>query len=147
MFLTYDRDRIPIPEGLCGDGEHLWSHLELVLQSPWFVVTVTREDEEMCRTSTALCMDPRHLALLEIAPNTRVDRVILVTPAYVNGSSQTRFDALTEVWECVDRTNDGDACRIYVVESGAEYCDSVLETAPVDLKRVRRIFPTKHFVS
>jgi hypothetical protein len=141
MFSTIDRDRIALPVGLQEPNQSIWSHVELLLSVPWLFVEISAEEDNQKLRQMHFLLYWEQFADLASRPAISIERVILATPGHMNRTSQWKFEELTEAWICTDPSNPAQAVRVYVVSSGAVYNESFLETPPIDLTRITRVFP------
>lgn len=141
MFSTIDNDQIALPVGLREPNQSVWSHVELLLSVPWLFVEISAEEENRKIRQMHFLLYWEQFADLASHPEISIDRVILATPGHMNRTSQWKFEELSEAWICTAPSNPAQAVRVYVVSSGTVYSESFLETSPIDLTRVTRVFP------
>jgi hypothetical protein len=141
MFSTIDSDRIALPVGLQEPNQSVWSHVELLLSVPWLFVEISAEEDNQKIRQIHFLLYWEQFADLASRPEISIERVILATPGHMNRTSQWRFEELSEAWICTAPSNPAQAMRVYVVSSGAVYNESFLETPPIDLTRITKVFP------
>ena len=141
MFSTIDSDRIALPVGLQEPNQSVWSHVELLLSVPWLFVEISAEEDNQKIRQIHFLLYWEQFADLASQPAISIDRVVLATPGHMNRTSQWKFEELSEAWICTAPSNPAQSVRIYVVSSGTIYGESFLETPPIDLTRITRVFP------
>lgn len=102
MFHTSSEAELPVPLALAPNGERVWSWVELGLKLHYYFVTVRiTDDDDMTLERHLIFSDLRSLQELVANPPAHVhlQRVDLLSPGYMNGSSGYQLAQLSEVWQ------------------------------------------------
>ncbi|MFZ3041571.1 MAG: hypothetical protein WA108_07225 [Thiobacillus sp.] len=102
MLHTFPDAELPIPSALAPNGERTWSWVELGLKLPYYFVTVLFTDDNDVKLERHLILsDLRTIQELAANPPSHVhlQRVDLLSPGYMNGSSGYQLAQLSEVWQ------------------------------------------------
>lgn len=102
MFHTSPEAELPFLSALAPYGERAWSWVELGLKLPYYFVTVLFTDDNDIKLERHLIFsDLRALQELVANPPAHVhlQRVDLLSPGYMNGSSGYQLAQLSEVWQ------------------------------------------------
>ncbi|WP_167144605.1 hypothetical protein [Pseudomonas sp. OTU750018] len=123
MFRTHKHAEIPI-SALFGDEARLWGYVEHGLHQPWFYVTLTERHDELTLRNMLMVSDVRILESLvsEQHRDMKIDAVQLVSPCYMNESSQWMMEPLLELSQ-ITRTDAEPPAYIYILEGGRQYLD------------------------
>lgn len=97
MFLTFDH-----AEDLVGaflEGGHSWRYVEYPTARPWFHVTLNEFSEKYHRSTVFHIHDLADLIELASAAEShiQIERVLLVSHGYLNGTGEWQMDELKEV--------------------------------------------------
>lgn len=102
MFHTPLEAELPFLSALAPSGERAWSWVELGLKLPYYFVTVLFTDDGDVKLERHLILsDLRVLQELVANPpaHLHLQRVDLLSPGYMNGSSGYQLAQLSEVWQ------------------------------------------------
>ncbi len=101
MFRTYPEAEISLPALLASDGERSWHWVELALQCPFFLVTVSQQTEEEGSIVRRILVS-RIADVIEFVRNGSdcflVTRVDLMSPGYLRGEDGYSLNRIVEVW-------------------------------------------------
>ncbi|MEQ7922484.1 hypothetical protein ABQX22_25045 [Xanthomonas sp. WHRI 1810A] len=100
MYVTRQEAYVDLSE-IGADGLY-WSYVEHSLHTPWFYITLSRHSDGGVTRTMLETMDPYILAkvICSPAPGLSVSGVMLVTPAYVNGTETWQMEKLLEYTQC-----------------------------------------------
>lgn len=97
MFFTFDHAKVPT--GALLQGGHSWRYVEYPTDFPWFHVALTEFDGAEYRSTTFHVYSAADL--VELAESDthqlRIERVLLVSPGYLNGTGNWQMDELLEI--------------------------------------------------
>jgi hypothetical protein len=126
MFITHKPAEIFLDAYLGDDATQYWQYVEQTTHCPWFYVKVGRRQGSEALTSMVLI--PSISALEQLLNEQGVDiwliDVLLVSPAYLNGSEGWKMERLLEVRETVDDISAG-ATYVYSLEGGHIYTEDL----------------------
>lgn len=102
MLHTSPEAELPVPSALAPNGERVWSWVELGLKLPYYLVTVLFTDDDDVKLERHLIFSDLS-AIQELVANppahVHLQRVDLLSPGYMNGSSGYQLAQLSEVWQ------------------------------------------------
>jgi hypothetical protein len=131
MFETLESAEIRMP-GLLSPGTRAWNFVGHGLQMPWFHIAITAEDGGSIIFATDLEQ------MLRITSNKRPDQqmtVQLVSPPWMNWTTEWRMETLREVWKCPSNSH-----AVYIVKGLRRYSDSDPDSDRISLHGLVRIF-------
>lgn len=98
MFRTYRHAEIPVATRL-EPGLQLWPYVEQILHLPWFYVTLAKRQDEVTVRDMLMIADVSTLESLHLdrAPDKTLETILLVSPAYMNGSDSWLMEPLLEI--------------------------------------------------
>lgn len=98
MFRTYRHAEIPVATRL-EPGLQLWSYVEQILHLPWFYVTLARRQDDVTLRDMLMIADVSTLESLHLdrTPGKTLETILLVSPAYMNGSNSWLMEPLLEI--------------------------------------------------
>lgn len=101
MLYTHPDAELPFSSALAPNGERAWSWVELGLKIPYYFVTVLITDDDVKLERQIIFSDLRTIQELAANPPAHVhlQRVDLLSPGYMNGSSGYQIAQLSEVWQ------------------------------------------------
>lgn len=101
MFHTYPEAEISLPALLATDGERSWHWVELALQYPFFLVTVSQQTEEEGSFVRRILVS-RIDEVIKLVRNGSgyllVTRVDMMSPGYLRGEDGYSLHRIVEVW-------------------------------------------------
>lgn len=120
MFHTHQEAELNLPPGLAPFGQRSWHWVELPLQIPYFFLSVTVETEEgpfrrrfifgQLRDALSLIAASRDDAFKDLD-------IGLLSPGYMNGSSDYQLGQVKEIWE-----SRGGHKQVFVMSDNGKFC-------------------------
>jgi len=141
MFVTVDESKINLPFPLVEKGQHYWTSVQMRLQHAWYLVDyeVCSDDGDDYMRATVFVTSSQDVA--EISVVSRVRRVSLVTPGWMNESDGWEMESLSELWQGWEPAAKGGAsATVCVTESGIKRVIGLLETPVEELVDLERVF-------
>lgn len=139
MFVTEDRFLSPMSGLLSNPGQHTWLIGELMLQLPWFVLTVhemnpNEEDLVVERTVFASSiMQAEQWAEYEAIGGLKFESILIVTPGTHNDTGTWQMEPIASIWVAEEAVNPGISIEICETKSGARYHTSFCGASPDNL--------------
>lgn len=132
MFVTQDRHRFDMPEGLAEPRANYWRVVQLSMRTSWFLLTLKVEVEglELLRSLAV----SNSIDLLEVLRTLEPDRVAALTcvmPDSKAGAANWHSRPIYEVYQ--GTTPWGAPVLLYSDENGVDFVDDVGATAVHDV--------------
>lgn len=129
MFLTYTPWKSKIHNLLCAPDQQYWSGVELALQKPWFLMTVSQtelgkdEEDVVFRRNilVATVAEVERLAQQGDVRHQKLESAMIVIPNWINGTDTWTMEPLAAVWVAVEPDAPGAPVEICETQSGAKY--------------------------
>jgi hypothetical protein len=136
MFETSTSAEIPFPAAF-GPNIRLWDCVHLNLHIPWFHIEYeTMADDGLLLRQMLFITRVIQLLELQQMPDSKIIKVDLVSPAYLNNQENWQMESLSEIWTGIDSTTE-QATQVYVLKSGVRYVKSgVPEDALQDMQKI-----------
>lgn len=142
MFETNAFARIPVPIGLYGDGEDLWTYVALNIHMPWFhVVHETTGEGNYLSKSMLFLSRVEQILFLQQQTDSTILQIDLVSPGYMNGTGLWKMEPLKEIWKGLESdSKHKQGAHVFVLMSDERYCDSSLQSPETQLQDMRLVF-------
>jgi len=144
MFETQDAAEVLFPDAFSDQGVRAWWYIQQRLHTHWFHVTYQEryeeDGEEMLLNRLILFSIHEHLIQFSNLPEHKIEHVYIITPKYLNGSTNWKMEPLKEIWEAEEPEQEGQAAHIFFLENDKKYVDSGLNTHVEKLINKNRIF-------
>lgn len=124
MFRTYRHAELP-GNALFGDEIQRWSYIEHGLHRPWFYVTVIEHHEDTTLRNMLMLPDEQVLESLteQQSENSYIERIMLVSPAYMNKTSRWSMEELIEL-RLISNIKSREYSYAYRIDGGRQYMDN-----------------------
>jgi hypothetical protein len=117
-----------------------WKSVEIALPIPLLLVSMTqKETTEELPVPCSFLIQPDDLHSLLSADGLALEKVDLLAPARINGTSRWSLDPLEELWRCTEPRREDTIAWLFQLHDRA-YAESIHQTPPADLRRERLIF-------
>ena len=136
MFVTEDRFRSPMSGLLSNPGQQTWLIGELMLNLPWFVVTLQEsnlEEDEWVPERTVFAssiLQVEQWAAQEAVDRLKFESVMIVTPGNQNKTGTWQMEPLVSIWLAEEDISPGSTVEVCETKSGARYATSFCGTTP-----------------
>lgn len=135
MFRTHEQGELPF--GSSADGFRSWQYVEVGVETPWYIITLTRLIDGENFPSSILVWSVKVLEeiLEEQDESNYVEGVQLVTPAHMNGSGGWLMEDVIEIGAA---RQNGRPDRLYVsrVKTGMYSFLGVVDPDTIHVERV-----------
>ena len=129
MFKTNDAGEVQISSNFKELGERNWWYIHNIIHTSWFHVTYQIVSPDECSLrKIVFIIQLEHLKSLYEIPNIEIFSVDLVTPSYLNGTTNWQMGSLDEIWVADEPENLGQLAMIYKLKNGKIYISSELKT-------------------
>lgn len=125
MFQTESHARHPLMSAIAGEGQHVWSYVNLVTNQPWFFASyILHTPDGDLSENVMLSMADQVVDLVKQSKHVvRLKSLMLISPAELNKSKTWMMEPLTKIWEGRVVETDRHAL-VYDLASGKRYIDS-----------------------
>ena len=129
MFSTYTNWKSEIHAPLCAPNQQLWLTVELALQTPWFLMTVSQTEliDNMEVTvfrrdiMTTKVADLERVAQQSSHQHIKFESAMIVIPACLNGAGTWTMEPVAAVWVADEPDAPGAPVEICETYSGAKF--------------------------
>ena len=124
VFLTHPIGRHDIMSNLAGEGQQVWTYAKITSDLPWYLVSYDLKFPEYSVGESMCCSAVEQLIkLLSYDEDTLVVKhVMLVSPYYMNQSSDWQMDPLHQIWEG-QSAEDGHTVLVFKLADGRQFVD------------------------
>lgn len=124
MFVTASSTRHPILSALAGEGQEVWTCVNLAINRPWFFATYSLylPQGEIRESVLLSSIDQVNQLLGQDRDTMEVQQLMLVSPGYLNGAGHWRMEALSEIWRG-RAAGLGDEVWMYHLADGRQYIE------------------------
>lgn len=143
MFVTEDHFLSAMTGLLSNPGQRTWLVGELMLNLPWFIVTVHELSPDegglvVERTVFASSiLQAERWAEYEATFCLKFQSILIVTPSSHNNTGTWQMETLSSIWVAEDAAKPGIPIEICETKSGARYATSFCGTAPDKLSNYK----------
>ena len=95
MFTTYKHTKVPLQ--IVSAGEELWPYVKLSINCPWFFCEYETLFEDQSFNSTIFFTNIEHIKTFKEVENVNVIAVYLVSPSYLNATSDWKMNKLAKI--------------------------------------------------
>lgn len=139
MFETHDIAEVPIHSLIADDGARLWQYVALRIHIPWFHVVYTETEAET--SGMIFLSNTEQLLDLQQQIGIKIKQVDLVSPGYINGSTNWKMEPLKEIWEGLELgLSNEQKLLLYVLNNGNRYVNSAVGSTESDLTNRQLVF-------
>lgn len=128
MFKTTSHAHHPFMSAIAGDGQQVWTHVNLISALPWFFATYLQPSLDGPVLKTLLLSSVDQVADLlkdNEEESIEISELMLVSPSYLNHTEGWLMEPLTEIWHGRLNNDSDDYAFIYFLASGKRYVDSL----------------------
>lgn len=139
MFVTHPEHEFPVPDGLANPGSYHWRLVEIILHTPWFLVTVAAppgRDSGMLTHTWCIAWERDLVHLLTNIDTIRIQELVYMMPGWCSKSGQWSSRELREVW--LERSSVERESMWFVDAEGNEF-DGGLQTERSEIAVERRL--------
>lgn len=136
MFVTHQSAEVPFGNLFGRENAHYWRAVEYPSPFPWIFVEIAKGDRGS-RTFFLPSVPDFEQFLSELGNEFSVRNAYLVSPGFMNNSTQWAMQRLAKVCEVTGR--DDEMAYQYTLDNGGIYLDPTFAAHPLDTT-VRTIF-------
>lgn len=138
MFQTASHALDPLMSAIAGEGQHVWSYVNLAANRPWFYACYNLHTSEgAIRETIMLSTVGQVIDLLKHDKQIlKVKLLMLVSPPSLNRSISWLMEPLSKIWEARITETERYAV-LYDLANGKQYIDSFEDLKPFQLCDLR----------
>jgi hypothetical protein len=129
MFYTYTNWKSKIHDRLCAPNQQYWLGVELALNTPWFLITVSQTELVEGRNDVVFRREimVANVAEIDLLAQQQGDGVqklesaMIVIPNWINGAGTWTMEPLAAVWVADEPDAPGATVEICEIQSGAKF--------------------------